>query len=136
MILGVHIMSPYGVRQGLWVGNRMLISVKGGNLMTTAKRMSKAQIIAELAEKSGLSKKDIQTVFTALLELVDREVGKRGPGEFVIPDIIKMKVKQIAARKERKGIDPFTKEERVFPAKPASRKIRATPLKKLKDLIN
>jgi nucleoid DNA-binding protein len=104
--------------------------------MTTAKRMSKAQIIAELAEKSGLSKKDIQNVFTVLLELVDREMGKRGPGEFVIPDIIKMKVKQIAARKERKGIDPFTKEERIFPAKPASKKIRATPLKKFKDLIN
>ena len=104
--------------------------------MATAKRMSKAQIITELAEKTGLSKKDIQNVFTALLELIEREVGKRGPGEFVIPDIIKMKIKQIAARKERKGIDPFTKEERVFPAKPASRKVRATPLKRLKDLVN
>ena len=104
--------------------------------MATAKRMSKAQIITELAEKTGMSKKDIQNVFAALLELIEREVGKRGPGEFVIPDIIKMKVKQIAARKERKGIDPFTKEERVFPAKPASRKVRATPLKRLKDLVN
>ncbi len=103
--------------------------------MATAKRMSKAQIITELAEKTGLSKKDIQNVFAALLELIEREIGKRGPGEFVIPDIIKMKVKQIAARKERKGIDPFTKEERTFPAKPASRKVRATPLKRLKDLV-
>jgi len=98
--------------------------------------MSKAQIITELAEKTGLSKKDVQNVFAALLELIEREIGKRGPGEFVIPDIIKMKIKQIAARKERKGIDPFTKEERVFPAKPASRKVRATPLKRLKDLVN
>jgi len=104
--------------------------------MATAKRMSKAQIITELAEKTGLSKKDVQNVFAALLELIEREIGKRGPGEFVIPDIIKMKIKQIAARKERKGIDPFTKEERVFPAKPASRKVRATPLKRLKDLVN
>ena len=103
--------------------------------MATAKRMSKAQIITELAEKTGLSKKDVQNVFAALLELIEREVGKRGPGEFVIPDIIKMKVKQIAARKERRGIDPFTKEERTFPAKPASRKVRATPLKRLKDLV-
>ena len=102
--------------------------------MATAKRMSKAQIITELAEKTGLSKKDIQNVFAALLELIEREIGKRGPGEFVIPDIIKMKVKQIAARKERKGIDPFTKEERTFPSKPASTKVRATPLKRLKDL--
>ncbi|MBN1654069.1 MAG: HU family DNA-binding protein [Deltaproteobacteria bacterium] len=104
--------------------------------MATAKRMSKAQIITEMAEKTGLSKKDIQNVFAQLLELIEREIGKRGPGEFVIPDIIKMKVKQIAARKERKGIDPFTKEERTFPAKPASKKVRATPLKRLKDLIN
>lgn len=103
--------------------------------MATAKRMSKAQIIAELAEKTELSKKDIQNVLSTMLDLIDRELGDHGPGEFVIPDILKLKVKHIAARKERSGIDPFTKEERVFPAKPASNKVRATPLKKLKDLV-
>ena len=103
--------------------------------MATAKRMTKAQIISELAEKTGLSKKDVQSVFGAMLDMIKRELGKRGPGEFVVPDMMKLKVRAIAARKERKGIDPFTKEERIFPAKPASRKVRATALKKLKDLV-
>jgi nucleoid DNA-binding protein len=103
--------------------------------MTTVKRMTKVQIIKELAEKTGMSKKDVQGVLAGLLELVKRELGKRGPGEFVIPDIIKLKVKTIPARKERKGLDPFTKQERIFPAKPASKRVRATTLKKLKDQI-
>ncbi len=103
--------------------------------MATAKRMTKAQIVSELATKTGLTRKDVQGVFDALLGLIKRELGRRGPGEFVIPDVMKLKVRSIPARKERKGIDPFTKEERVFPAKPASKKVRGTPLKKLKDLV-
>ncbi|QQR89314.1 MAG: HU family DNA-binding protein [Myxococcales bacterium] len=103
--------------------------------MATGKRMTKAQIIGELSEKSGLTKKEVTNIFAGLQDLVKRELGKRGPGEFVIPDMLKLKVKSIPARKERKGIDPFTKQERVFPAKPASKKVRATALKKLKDLV-
>jgi nucleoid DNA-binding protein len=104
--------------------------------MATAKRMTKAQIVGELAEKTGLSKKDVQAVFDQLRELVKKELGKRGPGEFVIPDLLKLKVKKVAAKPKRKGKDPFTGEEKEFPAKPASKKVRATPLKKLKDLVN
>jgi nucleoid DNA-binding protein len=104
--------------------------------MATAKRMTKAQIVGELAEKTGLSKKDVQALFDQLRELVKKELGKRGPGEFVIPDLLKLKVKKVAAKPKRKGKDPFTGEEKEFPAKPASKKVRATPLKKLKDLVN
>ena len=104
--------------------------------MATAKRMTKAQIVGELSEKTGLAKKDVSNVFEQLRELVKKELGKRGPGEFVIPDLLKLKVKKVAAKPKRKGIDPFTKQEKEFPAKPASKKVRATPLKKLKDLVN
>jgi nucleoid DNA-binding protein len=106
-----------------------------GEYMATTNRMTKAQIISELAEKTGITKKDVNAVFSHLQEMIKRELGKKGPGEFVIPDMFKLKVRAIPARKERKGMDPFTKQERVFPAKPASKKIRATALKKLKDLI-
>lgn len=104
--------------------------------MATAKRMTKAQIVGELSEKTGLAKKDVANVFEQLRELVKKELGRRGPGEFVIPDLLKLKVKKVAAKPKRKGIDPFTKQEKEFPAKPASKKVRATPLKKLKDLVN
>ena len=100
------------------------------------KRLTKAQIVAEISEKSELSKKDVAKVFEGLKDLVKRELGKKGPGEFVIPDLIKLKVRKIPARAARKGIDPFTKQEKTFPAKPASKKVRASALKKLKDLVN
>ncbi len=103
--------------------------------MATAKRMTKAQILGEISEKSGLSKKEVGTVFDGLKDLIKRELGKKGPGEFVVPDLLKLKVRVTPARKERKGLDPFTKAERVFPAKPAEKKVRATALKKLKDLL-
>jgi len=103
--------------------------------MATANRMTKSQIISELAEKTGLTKKDVSALFAGLQELIRRELGKRGPGEFIVPDMFKLKVKQIPARKPGMRMDPFTKQERMFPGKPASKKIRATPLKKLKDLV-
>lgn len=102
--------------------------------MANDKRMSKAQIITELSEKSGVQKKDVQSVLNELLTLVERELSDKGPGEFVIPDIVKLKVKQIAAKPAHKGVDPFTKQEKEFPAKPASRKVRASPMKRLKQL--
>lgn len=102
--------------------------------MATEKRMSKTQIIAELSDKTGVSKKDVQTVLTELLSLAERELGEKGPGEFVVPDLVKLKVKQVPAKPAHKGVDPFTKQEREFPAKPASRKVRASPLKALKAL--
>ena len=101
-----------------------------------AKRLTKAQIIADISEQTNLSKKDIAAVFDTLKELVKNQLGKKGPGEFVIPDLLKLTVKNIPAKPARKGIDPFTKTERTFPAKPAQRKVRSSALKKLKDLIN
>ena len=103
--------------------------------MASAGRMTKSQIIGELADKTGLTKKDVTGVFGALQDLVKRELSKRGPGEFVVPDMLKLKVRAIPARAARKGIDPFTKQERMFPAKPASHKVRASALKKLKDMV-
>jgi nucleoid DNA-binding protein len=103
--------------------------------MSTGKRMSKGQIVLELTEKTGLGKKEIQSVLDQLLSLAERELGPKGPGEFVLPDFVKLKVKLTPSRPEHVGIDPFTKQERTFPARPESRKVRATPVKRLKDLV-
>lgn len=103
--------------------------------MASDKRMTKAQIFNEIAEKSGMSKKDVQGVFNALNDLITRELNE-GSGEFIIPDICKLKLKGVPARPAQEGIDPFTKEKRMLPAKPASKRVRATPLKKLKDLVS
>ena len=76
-------------------------------------------------------------VFDELRELICRELTKRGsPEEFVIPDLLKLKVKKVKATKAGTYINRFTGEEKQREAKPASKKVRATPLKKLKDLVN
>lgn len=97
--------------------------------------MTKAQIVGELADKTGLTKKEVANVFDGMRDLIKRELGRRGPGEFVVPDLLKLKCKAVKATKDREGVNPFTGEKTVIKGKPAHKKVRATPLKKLKDLI-
>lgn len=106
--------------------------------MATAakKRKTKAEVIAELAEVTTLDKKSVGQVFDALQELIRKELATRGPGEFVIPGLVKLRVVKKPAQKERQGLNPFTKEPITIKAKPASKKIKVTALKALKDLVN
>jgi DNA-binding protein HU-beta len=103
--------------------------------MAGAKRLTKAQVISELSELAELDKKSVSRVFEKLQELIKKQLGSRGPGEFVIPGLLKLKSVKKPATKDREGINPFTKEKTVFKGKPASKKVRATALKALKDLI-
>ena len=65
--------------------------------------------------------------------LVGRSIAKRGLGEFTIPGLMKITTVKKPAKKSRKGINPFTGEEQVFKAKPASMAVKVRPLKKLKE---
>jgi DNA-binding protein HU-beta len=103
--------------------------------MAGAKRLTKAQVISELSEMAELDKKSIARVFDKMQELIKKQLGSRGPGEFVIPGLLKLKAVKKPATKDREGINPFTKEKTIFKGKPASKKVRATALKALKDLI-
>jgi DNA-binding protein HU-beta len=102
--------------------------------MASDKRLTKAQIINELSDKSGVSKKDVLSLLSELTVLVERELGEKGPGEFVMPELVKFKVKVVPEKAAYVGLDPFTKQERQFAAKPASRKVKATPGTRLKKL--
>ena len=99
------------------------------------KRLTKSQVISELAEVTELDKKSINRVFEGLTDIIKRQLGSRGPGEFVIPGLLKLRAVKKPATKERPGINPFTKQPIVIRAKPASKKIRASALKALKDLV-
>lgn len=101
----------------------------------SGKRLTKAQVISEISDFAEIDKKSVSRVFDGLTELIKKQLGTRGPGEFVIPGLLKLKTVKKPATKERQGINPFTKEPTVFKAKPASKKVRATALKSLKDLI-
>jgi DNA-binding protein HU-beta len=99
------------------------------------KKLTKSQFVAEVAEKSGLSKKDAGTVLDAMSVVVIEQLGKKGPGEVIIPGLLKLNKIEKPATPERQGINPFTKEPTTFKAKPASRSVRARPVKALKDAI-
>ena len=100
-----------------------------------AKRLTKSQVISELAELTELDKKSVSRVFEGLGEVIKKQLGSRGPGEFVLPGLLKLKAVKKPATKDRPGKNPFTGEAMTIKGKPASKKIRATALKALKDLI-
>jgi nucleoid DNA-binding protein len=97
-------------------------------------RWSKTQILNEISERVEISRKHVGAVMAELEGIIARHIGKSGPGEFVMPGLFKINTVKKPAQKARKGIDPFTKQERMFAAKPASVKVKVRPLKKLKDL--
>lgn len=96
-------------------------------------KLTKSQIVGSLAESTGLSKKQVGSVMDEMHSLMERSIKKRGVGEFTIPGILKITTVKKPARKARKGINPFTGEETMFKAKPASIAVKVRPLKKLKE---
>ena len=99
-----------------------------------AKLLTKSEILASIAETAELSRKQVASVFDALSNLIKKNVGKKGPGMFVVPGLMKIVVIQKPAVKARMGINPFTKQEQMFKAKPARKVIKVRPLKALKDM--
>jgi len=96
--------------------------------------MTKAVMISEIAETTGLNKKQVNSVIDELAIIIERHIKTRGPGKFILPGLIKVQVKRKPATKARKGINPFTGEMTTFKAKPARRVVKVTPLKKLKEM--
>ena len=94
---------------------------------------NKTSLVAHLAEQAGVEPKAAKAVLAALETAILGSVHKKGSGEFTLPGLLKIGLQQIPAKKKRFGKDPFTGEERWFPAKPASVKIKTRALKKLKD---
>jgi nucleoid DNA-binding protein len=96
--------------------------------------LSKSAFIQVLADKnSGLSRKDVKSVVESIVEIGHKELKKTGV--FVLPGLVKLLVVKKPATKERKGINPFTKEPTVFKAKPARKVIKGRPVKAAKDAI-
>lgn len=98
-------------------------------------KYSKTQMLAEIAENTGLSRKQVAAVMDELDVLVERHIKKRGCGEFTFPGLLKIVTKKKPAQKAKKGVpNPFKPGELMdIPAKPASIQVKVKPLKKLKE---
>jgi nucleoid DNA-binding protein len=97
-------------------------------------RMSKTQIVDQIAGETELTRKQVSAVLDSLSDVIDAHVKKNAVGEFVLPGLLKISTVRKPAVKARKGINPFTKEEVMFKAKPATTVVKVRPLKKLKDM--
>jgi len=96
---------------------------------------TKSEILNSIAADTDLTRKDVAAVFESLEGLISRELKPRGAGYFNLPGLLKIKVVKKPARKARKGINPFTGEEMMFKAKPASKGVKVLPLKGLKTMV-
>lgn len=103
-------------------------------ITAVADRMTKTQILNEIAEQTDLSRAQVNGVLEELSVLIERHIKKRAVGEFVLPGMMKITTVKKPATRARKGINPFTGEETVFKAKPASTTVKVRPLKKMKDM--
>ena len=101
---------------------------------TNGKAPSKGEILTSIAEETGLSRKQVAAVFDSIGAQIAKNLGKKGPGMFVFPGLMKINVIQKPATKARKGINPFTKMEQIFKAKPARKVVKIRPLKSLKEM--
>lgn len=102
--------------------------------LAVKERYSKSDILNHISAQTELSRKQVTAVLDELNTLIKAHISKKGPGEFVLPGLLKVVTVKKPARKARKGINPFTGEETTFAAKPASIQVKVRPLKKMKEM--
>ena len=86
------------------------------------------------ANENEVTRKQVKAVLEALTDIAYKELKKNGI--FTMPGFAKFRVVKKPATKAREGINPFTKQPMTFPAKPASKSVRARPIKAIKDSIS
>ena len=110
-------------------------SKKTFKVSSTNKRRSRADVVKQIAMATELKPGKVKDVMAALTAVMAADLGKKGPGEFNFNGLIKLRTVDKPATKARKGRNPFTGEEIMIKAKPASRKVRARALRSLNGLI-
>ena len=96
-------------------------------------KMGKAQLVDAISAASEVAKNDVKAVIEHLATVGYKELNEAG--EFTIPGFAKFSVVKKPATEARRGINPFTKEPMDYAAKPASKTVKAQPLKVVKDAV-
>jgi nucleoid DNA-binding protein len=99
------------------------------------KPMTKSEIVSGIADATGLSKKQVSSVFEGMTGQIQKSLGRSGPGVYTVPGLMKLVVVRKPATKAHKGINRFTGEEVMFKAKPARNVVKIRALKTLKDMV-
>jgi len=99
------------------------------------KPMSKSEVVSGIADVTGLTKKQVSSVFEAMTGQIKKSLGRSGPGTYMVHGLMKIAVVRKPATEARKGVNPFTGEDTMFKAKPARNVVKVRPLKNLKDMV-
>lgn len=94
---------------------------------------TKSALIADLAEKAGITKAVAKSVLEGLSEIAAEQL--KTEGAFTVPGVAKLKTKATPAKPARQGVNPFTKQPQTFAAKAASTKVKATAVAALKVAV-
>jgi DNA-binding protein HU-beta len=95
--------------------------------------VNRRDLVLAVAERTGSDRKTADAAVTAVTESIVAAVTK---GDIVtISGFAKFSRRVKPATKARKGVNPFTGEEMMFKAKPASKTVKVTPLKAFKDTV-
>ena len=108
-------------------------AAQGASVKPLNESFSKSGLVRHLADQADTDPRTVKAVLGALEDAMLGSMHKKGSRIFVLPGLLKVTATAVPAKPKRKGKDPFTGEERWFEAKPASVRIKARALKKLKD---
>jgi nucleoid DNA-binding protein len=108
-------------------------TAKGTALKPLKEKLSKSALIAHISSHSGVDTRSVKAVLASLEATIAAALHKNGARIFTLPGVLKATAVAVPAKPKRKGKDPFTGEERMFAAKPASVKVKIRALKKLKN---
>jgi nucleoid DNA-binding protein len=99
------------------------------------KAMNKSQLAGALADATGLTKVQVNGVLAALDATIKDQLGKKGPGVFQLPGMLKFTLTRKPAEKSKEVRNPFTGQMVMSKPKPARNVVRVRPLKAFKDSV-
>jgi DNA-binding protein HU-beta len=109
-------------------------SIPTGPTECKTENMNKTQLVQAIAEETELTRAQVNSVLDSLTSAAERSL--REDGEFAVPGVVRLKVKEVPAKPERVGLNPFTRLQQTFPAKPASKGVKALPAASLKKSLS
>ena len=110
-------------------------SKKGFKITAATSRRSRADVVKQIAAGTDLKPRQVKDVFEALTAIMAADLSKKGCGEFNFNGLVKLRTVNKPATKSRMGRNPFTGQDIMIKAKPASRKVRARALRPLNSMV-
>ena len=97
--------------------------------------MSNTQFVAAFVKESGLTSKQARSAIKTINAIIGQQLGKQGPGQVLIPGLLKLMVVEKPSVPQHDGVNPFTREQKTYPAKAARKVLRVRPLKALREAL-